>query len=636
LGQETLSLEVINDTLKRDDGRLIFSIRDSCSVPRCQTLLVRNLPGVLPFTNTSKEAKSFIVQITARGPSQSRGFDLKASLILPPAEMFIGRNDILATSERGGSATFTVVLKSPPRSPTTIPLKSLTPGEAMVEPAALTFDAENWHRPQTVTIKGVDDDRRDGRQPFTISVEPAMSADPRYAGFDGEDVTGTNQDDEPNVAIDAPTILHTSESGATGTFRVALTQAPAAPVRIAVANNDATEATVTPTELSFDASNWQTAQTVTVTGVDDDERDGPALYQVRVGPTTTSDPRYQDLQTVAVTARNLDDEFAAIAAAPVAIPSSCWLTGRTDLAVDRGGTLYVVYACHKLDPSRNSRSDGTYVVTSHDGGRSYSSPLALTPDFEPQQIVGGAAGFAAVLVDNGGPQMRVLRTHDGGRTWESSHVANDRFPISLVWAGPRLTAVAVDGDETLHISTSVDAGKSWISHAHAGESGELRIDDDGTPWLFSRHGRLRRSTDGGATFDPGIALPYRTTPRIAWGRRRFFFLENGDTEQLRMATRSDPRTALTPTVVGRPRHSIPDIAITPDDGLVFLATVNGEAGHVVGHELRWIPSGSTTQGPPVVVPGGLGPVPLSDRAAALLNVHHEETHRIAVSVFLAP
>ena len=62
------------------------------------------------------------------------------------------------------------------------------------------------------------------------------------------------------------------------------------------------------TELVFDASNWKVAQTVTVTGVDDTKTDGTVPYVIKIGPSQSSDPKYQGIDSPDLNLQNEDDE----------------------------------------------------------------------------------------------------------------------------------------------------------------------------------------------------------------------------------------------------------------------------------------------------------------------------------------
>src|SRR5262249_56993841 len=66
------------------------------------------------------------------------------------------------TTEAGGSATFTVVLKSQPTADVTIPVSSNNTAEGTVSAPDRTCAAEDWNVRQSVTVTGVDDHVRDG------------------------------------------------------------------------------------------------------------------------------------------------------------------------------------------------------------------------------------------------------------------------------------------------------------------------------------------------------------------------------------------------------------------------------------------------------------------------------------------
>ena len=50
---------------------------------------------------------------------------------------------------------------------------------------------------------------------------------------------------------------------------------------VGLSSSDTTEGTVSPAVVTFTAANWNTAQTVTVTGVNDDLDDGDIAYTHR-------------------------------------------------------------------------------------------------------------------------------------------------------------------------------------------------------------------------------------------------------------------------------------------------------------------------------------------------------------------
>ena len=102
----------------------------------------------------------------------------------------------LVTTEAGGTATFTVTLRSTPGATVTIALSSSDLTEGTVSPASLTFTPADALTAKTVTVTGVDDLVADGNVAYTIVTAPAASADPLYTGADAANVAVTNNDDE--------------------------------------------------------------------------------------------------------------------------------------------------------------------------------------------------------------------------------------------------------------------------------------------------------------------------------------------------------------------------------------------------------------------------------------------------------
>ena len=173
------------------------------------------------------------------------------------------------TTEAGGTATFTVVLTSEPTADVTIGVSSSDTTEGTVALTSLTFTAADWNDAQTVTVTGVDDPIADGNVAYTIITAAAASADGTYNGMDAADVGVTNTDNEAAGVTVSAISGNTTESGGTATFTVVLNCQPTADVIIALSSSTPSEGTVAPASLTFTSADWNNAQTVTVTGVDD-------------------------------------------------------------------------------------------------------------------------------------------------------------------------------------------------------------------------------------------------------------------------------------------------------------------------------------------------------------------------------
>ena len=213
------------------------------------------------------------------------------------------------TTEAGGAATFTVVLDTEPTAVVTISLSSSNTGEGMVSPSALTFAADAWVTAQTVTVTGVDDAVDDGDVGYTIRLNPATSSDTNYHGLDPADVSVVNEDDDTAGVTVGDISGATTEAGGKATFTVVLNSEPTAAVTIGLTSSDSGEGTVSPGSLTFATDAWDTAQTVTVTGVDDDIDDDDQIYTVRLAVPISDDPNYQALGLVDVSVTNENDDI---------------------------------------------------------------------------------------------------------------------------------------------------------------------------------------------------------------------------------------------------------------------------------------------------------------------------------------
>jgi len=99
---------------------------------------------------------------------------------------------------------------------------------------------------------------------------------------------------------------NTAEEGTTATFNVALLSSPTADVTIGISSSDETEGTVDKASLTFATSNWNIAQTITVTGLDDGIVDGDQNYAIILAAATSSDSNYNGLKPDDVTLTNID------------------------------------------------------------------------------------------------------------------------------------------------------------------------------------------------------------------------------------------------------------------------------------------------------------------------------------------
>jgi len=190
----------------------------------------------------------------------------------------------LLVSENGGFSSFEIVLNAQPLADVTIPISSSDTTEGTVSTATITFTTANWSAPQSVTVTGANDEVADGNQNFWVVIDASSSGDMNYNGINPGDITCVNVDDDiPGITVNAGTVMLVHESGTSKSFDVVLNSEPAANVDIDVYSSIPAEGTVTAPAsgtLTFQPTNWNIPQTVTVTGADDAVVDGNQPFTV--------------------------------------------------------------------------------------------------------------------------------------------------------------------------------------------------------------------------------------------------------------------------------------------------------------------------------------------------------------------
>lgn len=177
-----------------------------------------------------------------------------------------------------------------------------------------------------------------------------------------------------------------------------------------------------------------------------------------------------------------------------------------------------------------------HILTSGDAGRSWQqrptpTRATLTSLFFIDAQHGWAAGHDAVI----------LRTTDGGTTWQKVHEDFDSGPILDLWFRDASSGYAI-GAYGLCLATS-DGGTTWEPLAITDETGadtdlhlnQLRAFADGRLIVATESGHLLLSTDSGRTWRTLSSpyqgslfgtLPFDSERLLAFGLRGHLFLSN--------------------------------------------------------------------------------------------------------------
>ena len=197
------------------------------------------------------------------------------SLTAPDATVTVTDNDTpgvtvspssLTVGEGSTDITYTVELDTLPTGNVTVAINSDN-ADVTVSSSSLTFTTTTWDTAQTVTVTaGQDDDAADDKATLTHNPNGAD-----YGSVDNTDLAVTVTDDDTAGVTVTPTSLTVTEDS-TNTYTVVLDTQPTANVAVTVNDpTDNTDVTANPARLTFTTSNWDTAQTVTVSAAPDDD-----------------------------------------------------------------------------------------------------------------------------------------------------------------------------------------------------------------------------------------------------------------------------------------------------------------------------------------------------------------------------
>ena len=194
----------------------------------------------------------------------------------------------------GGTATFGVKLSAQPTSAVnaTVVRTSGDTDISVTGGGSLTFNTDNWDTFQTVTLSAAQDvDIADGTATIRISAD----------GVPNRDVTANEQDDDTLSFITNTGAVNVPE-GSTASFQVKLNAQPSSDVSVGVArvSGDNSITVSSGSSLTFNSSNWNTFQTVTLSASEDaDTANGTATIRISASGISDKD----------ITATEQDDDI---------------------------------------------------------------------------------------------------------------------------------------------------------------------------------------------------------------------------------------------------------------------------------------------------------------------------------------
>ena len=157
----------------------------------------------------------------------------------------------------GSSNTYEIALTSSPHASVTVmPLVSNS-SILTVQPSSLTFDPQNWHEPQVVTVTAAEDEEAANLQ---ATIQHVVRGS-QYGGLRTPDLRVQVLDnDEPAVYV-SPMALTILE-GESSSYTVVLQTQPTDNVNLAVESSDSSVLQILQENIEFTPTNWNVAQVV--------------------------------------------------------------------------------------------------------------------------------------------------------------------------------------------------------------------------------------------------------------------------------------------------------------------------------------------------------------------------------------
>ena len=215
--------------------------------------------------DVDEPAETFTIALSAAvnatiGSGQATGVILDDDL--PVVEIAVEEGSVA----EGSPAKFTLTRVGDLSAALQVALQVTQEGSFLIgdPPTEVTFAADE--ATATVTLATADDhiDEVDG------SVSATVPGGETYRAGAAATATATVIDNDERGITIIPTTLTVAE-GKTGEYTVLLNTEPTAEVRVMVEGPASSEVSAEPTELTFTAQNWSTAQTVTVSADQDDD-----------------------------------------------------------------------------------------------------------------------------------------------------------------------------------------------------------------------------------------------------------------------------------------------------------------------------------------------------------------------------
>ena len=404
--------------------------------------------------------------------------------------------------DEGSVHTLDILLSTRPLSNVTVTITGHAGTDLALDATELMFTDSNWDTAQTITLTAANDD-----DALNDAVTLTLLA--TGGGYDASHEIAVTITDDDKAKISAPESVVVNE-GSTNTLGVVLMVQPSDNVTVTITGHTSTDLTPDTEELIFTDSNWDAAQTVTLTAADDNDALNDAVtltllatgggydasHEVAVTITDNDEAKISAPEAVAVVEGSTNTLDVALSAQPSG-NVTVMITGHavTDLAVDAALLMFtdsnwdaaqtITLTAAEDDDVSNDTVTLTLVATG--GGYDTSHEVAVTITDNDKA---GISAPESVLVDEGSTNtldvVLTVQPSDNVTVAITGHQSTDLTPnlSKLVFtdsnwdAVQTVTLTAAEDDnasnETVSLTLLATGGGYHTSH----ETTVIIVDDD--------------------------------------------------------------------------------------------------------------------------------------------------------------
>ena len=392
-------------------------------------------------------------------------------------------------------------------------------GAEFTDATVLTFDSTNWDQAQTVEVRAQDDAAEEGVREVVIN-HSVMSDDDNFDAALVEDLHVTVfDDDQADIVIwesgtDTRILEGSVSEGVSDTWDVRLTRKPTHDVTVDLTDDsNSTDVVLSANTVTFDSTNWDQVQTITVSSPVDAFEEN--LERVTVSHTaTSSDLNFNGAPVAEILVRVEDGDTAG---------AYITETGGRTLIVD-GGTD--TSASQNDEYKIRLRKQPTAEVKVHVYGDGQTLPVAgagvtiediasttLSADFQSVQddndLIVRAAGS---WIDDGflaGQTLRVSGTSSNNKTMFISDISDDEKTIVLA-TGSNVTDEATSADFLVKAGVVTFNAQNWYQEVTVSLEPDPDFEPTATSYVtkkFAAEPHTTSKIQGSLIIDGGVTAP---------------------------------------------------------------------------------------------------------------------------------